>query len=395
MTRADKLPFIKGAVGHGDFGRLAELGANAVRLSRVSRKGLDAAAAAGLGVLAGLPVKPERNGMDYDDTRAIADQHEEVMALVQEFKDHPALMIWCVGNELDHIPDETPYNRNVWNAVNDLVRDIHKIDSDHPALTAVGMGRFGKIEECAARCPDLDLMGVNAYGKINQAHGLLQKHGWTKPYVFTEWGMTGAWERPRTEWAAPFEECSATKADCYLRRYRDAILAYPEQCIGGFAFYWGWRHETTLSWYNMHGPKGHEMESVAAMESLWKEKPLDTSAPHLFGLRVNGIAAPDNVFLKPGQKYPLEALTAPEGIGPNQRFGWELRPEVKYGAYAGSGETLPPEAPEAIAEDRGEQAVLHAPQKPGKYRVFVYLYDGQNRFATANLPVHVGGMTAE
>ncbi|MFW6286549.1 MAG: glycoside hydrolase family 2 TIM barrel-domain containing protein [Candidatus Sumerlaeota bacterium] len=391
MSRTENLPFIKGAVGHDDFARLAEIGANAVRISGFKPEKLDRAHAAGLGVLFNLPVRSERSGMDYDDAEAVAQQHKEVLETVRAYKNHPAVMLWCVGNELDHIPGAVDhrYNLKVWDAVNDICRDIHRIDPVHPCLTAVGMGRFGKVEDCVARCPELDLIGINAYGKIRQVAPLLRKHGWEKPWLFTEWGMTGMWERPKTEWGAPFEESSAAKAECYLRRYREAILAHPGRCLGGFAFYWGWRHETTLSWYNMKDPEGREMESVAVIEALYRDQPVDAARPQLFGVRVNGFAAPENVYLRPGQSCPLQALVAPGASPLPENFAWELRPEVEYGAYAGSGETLPPVVEGAIVSPDGPDATLLAPRKKGKYRVFAYLYDA-GRFATANLPVFVG-----
>ncbi|MFW6313597.1 MAG: hypothetical protein ACOC2N_06915, partial [Spirochaetota bacterium] len=231
--------FVKGAVGHEKLARLAELGANAVRLPALDREALDEAEAAGLAVLANLRVRPERDGMDYDDEAAVAAQHGELMAQVGELKEHPAIFMWCVGNELDHIPGNSDFNPKVWPAVNAIAREIHDIDPDHPTMTAVGMGRFGKIAGVVAACPDLDLTGINAYADIDRVDGLLRGHGWEKPYVFTEWGMSGMWQRPKTPWGAAFEETTTVKAQAYRQRYRDAILAHPGRCLGGFAFYWG------------------------------------------------------------------------------------------------------------------------------------------------------------
>jgi hypothetical protein len=106
-------------------------------------------------------------------------------------------------------------------------------------------------------------------------------------------------------------------------------------------------------------------------------------------VRVNHFAAPDPVRLRPGQRVPLEALADANASQQGMRFHWEIRPEVVYGAYAGSGEQLPAAVPACIEGERGAQAVLKAPEPPGAYRVFAFLYDAANRFATANLPVLV------
>ena len=386
--------FVKGAVGHEKLARLGELGTNAVRLPELNRAALDEARAAGLAVLANLRVRPQRDGMDYDDEAAVAAQHRELMALVAELKDHGAIFMWCVGNELDHIPGNSDFNPKVWPAVNAIARAIHDIDPDHPTMTAVGMGRFGKIAGVVAACPDLDLIGINAYADIDRVDGLLRENGWEKPYVFTEWGMSGMWQRPKTPWGAAFEESTTVKAQAYRQRYRDAILAHPGRCLGGFAFYWGWRHENTLSWYNTWGPDGREMETVEVWKELFTGTPADPELPHLYGVRVNRYIAPDPVVLESGERVPIEALADGNATLPGMRLSFEVRPEVEYGAYAGSGEVLPEVVPGCIEEADGPQVtlqtVLRAPVEPGAYRLFAYLIDRSERFATANMPFHVG-----
>ncbi len=53
-----------------------------------------------------------------------------------EYKDHPALMIWSIGNELNH----GATNPKVWDAVNEISEMIHEIDpqssSPRPPLPA-------------------------------------------------------------------------------------------------------------------------------------------------------------------------------------------------------------------------------------------------------------------
>ncbi len=53
---------------------------------------------------------------------------EEMKARVVQWKDHPALSLWGIGNELS-----AGYkNRKVWSAVNEVARMIHQIDPNHP-----------------------------------------------------------------------------------------------------------------------------------------------------------------------------------------------------------------------------------------------------------------------
>ena len=51
-----------------------------------------------------------------------------------KIKDHPALLMWAVGNEVDLFYK----NFRVWNAVEDISKMIKKHDSNHPIMTVTG-----------------------------------------------------------------------------------------------------------------------------------------------------------------------------------------------------------------------------------------------------------------
>ncbi len=153
--------YVQGAVGWNRFDVLKACGGNAVRVN-ASQKSLDAAQAQGLAVMANLPVRGERNNVDWDNPQQVAEQKERVLAIVRELKDHPALMFWAVGNELDHIPGGKAYHPQLWRRLNDLAVAIKQIDPNHPVLTVVGTGHFErKIREIATDCQGMDLLGVN------------------------------------------------------------------------------------------------------------------------------------------------------------------------------------------------------------------------------------------
>jgi hypothetical protein len=77
---------------------LAAAGGNSIRAGTGS---LDRAQALGLTVLADLPFAKQRAGFSYDDQAAVATQREQIRQIVLRFKDHPALLAWAVGNELE------------------------------------------------------------------------------------------------------------------------------------------------------------------------------------------------------------------------------------------------------------------------------------------------------
>jgi beta-galactosidase/beta-glucuronidase len=58
---------------------------------------------------------------DYNDKEAVQKQQEEVLLLVKQFKNNPAVLFWVIGNELDFIPPDKVCNPKVWDAVNSSV----------------------------------------------------------------------------------------------------------------------------------------------------------------------------------------------------------------------------------------------------------------------------------
>jgi hypothetical protein len=385
----DGQPFyINGAVAPNRFDVLQTCGGNAVRCN-ASQKALDAAQAAGLVVMANLPVRGERNQLDWDNAQQVAEQKEKVLAIVRELKDHPALMFWSVGNELDHIPGNKLYNPRIWARLNDLAVAIKQLDPRHPVMTVVGTGRFEKkVQEIADGCKDMDLLGINAYGDIRRACELTRKH-WPKPYAVTEWGPTGHWEVPKTKWRAPIEQTSSEKAKVIEDRYRNVILADRSHCLGSFVFYWSEKQETTHTWYGLFCG-GLRTESIDAMQRLWTGAWPANRAPAVAALQIEGFAEPCSTTLQAAKRYRATVTAADPDSDP-LTFAWDIRPEVVIppGSYAGGLEKRAQPIPGLIPNPAAATVEFNAPDKPGAYRLFVTITDGQGHIAYGNLPFFV------
>ena len=91
LLRDGKPFYIKGAVGWNRFDVLRQCGGNAVR-TRASQTSLDRAHQAGLVALANLPVRGERNAMDWGDDEAVERQRQRVLDVVRRLKGHPPVM---------------------------------------------------------------------------------------------------------------------------------------------------------------------------------------------------------------------------------------------------------------------------------------------------------------
>lgn len=378
--------FIKGAVGWDFLEELKNAGANSLR---TSPRLLDEAHRLGFSVLVNLPVAAERSGFDYNDEEAVKNQFERIKKIVEENKDHPAVLMWAIGNELDHIPGDLDYNLKMWDAVNDIAGMIKEIDPNHPVITVVGYGKLEKIKDIKERCPNLDLLGVNAYAAVLNVPEWLRKYDWDKPYVVTEWGPSGWWEVPRTKTGVVIEETSTEKARVYRERYEKVILGDP-LCLGSYVFLWtSNRQERTHTWFNMFH-NNLKTETVEVMQYMWTGNWPENRAPRIDAQKINGLVAADNIILKPGSvNTALVQVTDPEND--ELRFEWELLPEpTEFGAYAGQGEKKPEPVEGFIKNIQNNTIQFKIPDEAERnYRLFVYVYDDNGNIGVANIPFYV------
>jgi hypothetical protein len=387
----DGKPFyIKGAgLEFGDIPALAKHGGNSFRTWRTNngrRSGkevLDEAWEHGLYVTMGLDVERERHGFDYNDKAAVAEQLERIRAEVLELKDHPALIIWAIGNELNL----RATNPKVWDAVNEISKMIHEIDPNH--LTATTLAGIGKdlIDDIKERASDLDLLGLQLYADIVNLPKYIEETGWAGPYMVTEWGATGHWEVGTTEWGAPIENNSTLKANYYLERYKTAIEPSKNQCLGSYVFLWGQKQERTPTWYGIFMENGSETESVDVMHYLWNNEWPVNRTPKLLDFKLAGKTAYENIRLKVGEKYSVSVrIEDPEGD--SIEYIWDIKPESTDLGDGGDYESTP-ESLVGLVSGEGSEVEMIAPSNSGAFRLFIYAKDGDGHTAHANIPFYV------
>ena len=373
--------FIKGVVGHTYLNKVKEYGGNSVRIGS-RREELDLAQQLGLTALVNLPASAERYGFDYNDTEAIRKQTEKIVEIVQKTKDHPAVMMWAIGNEIDWIPGNKPYNPKLWDAVNDIAKAIKAIDTNHPVMTVIGTSSMKKIAEVVRQCPDLDLLGFNTYGDIYTLPDTLKKYGWTKPFVIAEWGPDGYWEVPKTAWGAPYEQTGREKLNCYENKYKKAIES--SNCLGSYVFYWYHKQETTHTWFSMFDENERETPLPKLMKQLWIGKRDANLAPVVDSINIGKFVRYQDIKLKSGSQHNAK-VTASDPDNDVLTYLWEIRPEAVYASYAGQGEKTPPVL-QGLIQNQDKIIRFSVPKKKGAYRLYVYVTDGNNQFSTANLP---------
>ena len=376
---------IRGAGGDGSLAALAAAGGNSVRTwgGDVGTL-LDDAHALGLTVTVGIWLGHERHGFDYGDSAMVQAQFEEARRMVLKHKDHPALLLWGVGNEMEGFDEGD--NPAVWRAVNDVAEMIKELDPFHPTMTVTAFVHGKRIEYLHRRSPAIDIHGINAYGGAQAIPELLRDGGATKPFVLTEFGPVGPWEMPKTDWGAAYEQTSAEKADFYRETYEKTILAEPGLALGSYAFLWGYKMEGTETWFGMFLSDGSRTAAVNVMSELWTGKKVENLAPVVNAPEVDNARA-----LQPGTSIRA-TTTVRDPEGDAVVVEWVLREDSGDFDTGGDHRERPKDVEGAIVESDRHGATVCLPAEPGAYRLFVYARDGAGNAATANTPLLVGGV---
>lgn len=381
--------FVKGAAGHGFLPELQQAGGNSVRTWGPDSldQYLARADSLGLTVMAGLWATPGRQGMDYTDEAAVKAQRERLRTLVRRYKDHPALLMWNIGNEMDLFYEHDA----LYHAINDLARMIHEEDPNHPVTLSVGC-RSDWVSKVAALCPEVDILSVNVFSALDEVPARMSDpaYGWNGPYLITEWSHVGFWEVGMTDWDAPLEPSSTAKVAENVASYQAGVLTDSARCLGSYVFYWGNKQERTHTWYSLFTERGEPTARVDAMEFLWQGQWPTNRAPEVTALTLAG-QSHQSLQLYLAQGIEVEAVaTAQDPEGDSLRFRWEVMPEGDYrSTFGGDREQRPEPLPGTILSAQGAKAQVQVPQQPGAYRLFLTVLDPQGRAGTINVPFYV------
>jgi hypothetical protein len=385
LVRNGRPYVIRGVGGQTHLDRLAAAGGNSIRTWGADNLGqiLDEAHRHGLTVCAGLWLGHERHGFDYGDRPAVLRQLETTLEAVRRHKDHPALLMWGVGNEMEG--DGT--NPDIWKAVEEIAREIKRIDPDHPTMTVIAELGSDKVESIERFCPSIDIVGVNSYGGITTVGARYRAAGGSKPYVITELGPPGPWEVGKTPWGSPIEMTSTDKGEWYANGFRKAVAEQNGLCLGSYAFFWGHKQETTATWFGMLLPDGSRLAPVDALVEAWTGAPPENLCP-----RIESLEADRTAGLRPGEVVTAR-LSARDPENDPLEIRWVLRTDSRT---IGSGGDFQPDetSVDAAVAASGATAKVTVPSRTGGYRLFAYVVDNAGGAAVANLPLHVEKPTA-
>ncbi|MEM1874506.1 MAG: glycoside hydrolase family 2 TIM barrel-domain containing protein [Candidatus Hadarchaeales archaeon] len=183
---------------------------------------------------------------------------EGFLKLVNKWKDHPAVLMWAFGNEVDVYPAR---KENWFSLVQAVAFAAKQVDDNHPVMTVnqditrIGDPSIGSADE---NLTSLDIWGVNVY--YGSSFGNLfsnYKVKSSKPLLLAEWGCDALDARDNTE--------NQLMQKLYIENLWDEIsenLSAENEnrvCIGGTVFEWSdewWKagnyeiHDNLATWAN-------------------------------------------------------------------------------------------------------------------------------------------------
>lgn len=188
------------------------------------------------------------SGIDYGDPGVVAFHQNRFVAMVNQFKDHPGILAWGIGNEVNL--GKTPQQLADWYAMAEaLAAAAHAEEgaSFHP--TIIVNGSLGGLGDIAVNSDDVslssvDLWGVNLYfGDHPRCHFDYYHALSAKPLVVTEFGIDALDDRVQLEYPA-------IQADYVVRQWR-----WIEQAgVGGVVF------EYSDEWWKGGTPAIHDFD---------------------------------------------------------------------------------------------------------------------------------------
>ncbi|MEL6255189.1 MAG: glycoside hydrolase family 2 TIM barrel-domain containing protein [Bacteroidota bacterium] len=386
LYREGKPFYVKGAGGNQFMNKLASSGGNTIRTWSTIKLDsiLDEAHKNGLYVIAGLNMIPARFGFDYKDQHIVETQLQRLRRDVIRYKDHPALLMWGVGNELEL--DATEDNVYIWRAVNSVCKMIHEVDPNHPTTTMI-MPDAARTRAIAEEAPEIDVLSFNVFGGLKGFPEKMRQFwwGWNGPYIISEWGPLGWWEVRYTQWNVPLDMHSKMKMNKMSDLYDSSIALDEEYCLGSCVFFWGNKQERTHFWFSMFTESGEKTPMVDLMQHKWTGKWPENRAPLLDSMMINqDLGERNDTYLHIGDTYEA-SVSGYDFEGDTLKYVWEIMPEGDYQYSTGGDMEYRPEPIKGlISKMDGNSISFRPPEKPGAYRLFVYAFDQVESVAVAD-----------
>jgi hypothetical protein len=176
-----------------------------------------------------------------------------VLDYVSKYKNHPAILMWELGNEYNYHPEWFEGDIDNWyNAMSTTAKSIKKIDDNHPVATA-----HGEIPttEVLSQNPEIDVWGVNVY-RWDQPETLIEewKNRGSKPLYFSEAGADSYMTIDRDAYSTGVNEQAQSDAT-------DSILSQilsKRKLVSGVTLF-----SFTDGWWKAENPSQQDIGGIA------------------------------------------------------------------------------------------------------------------------------------
>lgn len=308
-------------------------GANAVRTYSTPRRAeLDRLQAAGLRVIPGVWMpheganKAKEGGTwNFSYARGGDKMLAEFAAALDRVGDHPAIVMWTLGNEV-HVEPE--YLRQVER----MSRLVHERFPEVVTSLTIINAPAASLRLIREHAPDIDVVGVNAYGQgaIANAITSLDEH-WGGLFYFSEFNATGPWWGPQASWGPRFEPATPQKVDEIAKAWGHMQAA--EKCVGGCLFQWGrWKGERITYFSTLLPADPFAAQSAAAdlrftpmadeIARQWVGQAPARLAPVLERIAIDGQTGRD-IVVEPGGSLAASARARDADTPPERlRYRW-------------------------------------------------------------------------
>jgi hypothetical protein len=324
-----------------------------------------------------------RDGKSYEfDYNTRGDQMvSSFTAKVEGIGDHPAILMWGLGNE---VPLEEPYLRTV----NRMSLAVHERFPHHITSLTIVNAKPDKLELIKKFAPDIDVVGIQSYsrGAVRKAIKNAEQY-WGKPFYVSEFNGNGPWHFKLTDWGVSMDEPATNK----VRDIKDMLVAIDESnlCLGSTAFLWG--HATTYrpTYFSLlldPNPNG----TGAPQDQIYRTPQADAMVEHFTGKPIEGNRAPvltklqfeggsGSRLAKPGETMRIE-FAAEDGNGDTLEYVTWILDSTATPTKSVAG---------PFPQTSGEHAMIAAPQTPGEYLLMVYAIDNKGGGSASTLAFKV------
>jgi len=371
------------------FKDLKFLGVNTIRTwatGNNTSKLLDAANDNGIKVMVGIWMRHGRPGMEDDDSfnylenaKGKEDMYLNALNVVDTYKNHPAVLTWGAGNEV-YLNTATDEEKVAYSQLLERICSaIKKKDPNHP-ITSVEAWTFG-LDWWQKYVPSLDIYGLNSYGPgANILANELDKKEVDKPYILTEFGVTGEWDIKQKINGVKAEPSDNQKYDAIANGYANWIQNKPAN-LGVFVFHYANGSDFIAPWLFTHYKNMTRPQYWAIREAYTGHKPIN-AVPEIktFALTISKV--------KSGTWIPvqldvldLENDSLNVSFSYNQRTGSRIRRDQIH--------------PLEYRGDMKNGFEIQLPKEDGPIKVYAIVNDTYNNAGIASTGIIVMDATAK